>query len=406
MPDRDYYTKTDADSKALRAKYEAHVAKMLELLGDAPAKAKAEAKTILALEARLANGSLTRVERRDYEKTYHKMSGAELAKLTPAFSWSRYLRAQGLPADTAVNVAHEKYFGTINKELVGTPLAGWKTYLRWQLLTSAAPTLSSKFVDEDFDFNQKTLQGTDQNLARWKRCVAATDSAIGMALGKLYVKDHLPPESKARMETLVANLVDALRDDLGTLPWMGEATKKAAQEKLAAFRRKIGYPSKWRDYSTLEVGRGSYAANVLAAAMFESERDLAKVGKAVDRRPLRRAAVRRVRVRAREAPDGKARARRVHRGPRRPHDRVSRVPEVARREARAGSDRRLHRGPALLPRVGAQAGRSDGEEGSLPDLVGARGPTSSRRSPRGARRPRGGTRAPRPRTPRRSSASP
>jgi predicted metalloendopeptidase len=256
---------------------------MLELLGDAKPKARAEAATILALETRLANGSLTRVERRDYEKTYHKMSGAELAKLTPGFSWSRYMKAQGLPADTAVNVAHEKYFRALDKELASTPLPAWKTYLRWQLLSSAAPTLSSKFVDEDFAFNQKTLQGTDQNLARWKRCVAATDSAIGMALGKLYVKDHFPPESKARMETLVGNLVAALGDDLETLPWMSASTKKAAKQKLAAFRRKIGYPTKWRDYSGLEVRRESYAANVLAASLFEAKRDLAKVGRPVDR---------------------------------------------------------------------------------------------------------------------------
>jgi predicted metalloendopeptidase len=283
MPDRDYYTKTDAESKALVGKYEAHVAKMLGMLGETAERAKTDAKTIVALETRLAQGSLTRVERRDYEKTYNRMSGPALAKLTPAFSWTAYFRAIGVAPDTAVNVAHPKYFATLTKELETTPLAAWKTYLRWHLLHSAAPTLSSKFVDEDFDFYQRTLQGTKENLPRWKRCVSATDNALGMALGKIYVKEHFPPESKARMDTLVANLVAALKDDLATLPWMGEATRKAALEKLAAFRPKIGYPTKWRDYGALEVKPKAYAANVLAGSVFEFRRDLAKVGKPIDR---------------------------------------------------------------------------------------------------------------------------
>jgi putative endopeptidase len=159
----------------------------------------------------------------------------------------------------------------------------WKTYLRCQLINAAAPTLSNKFVDEDFDFRERTLQGTEQNLPRWKRCVAATDQALGMALGKIWVREHFPPQARERADRMVKNLVAALREDLQQLPWMGAETRKAALAKLDAFAQKIGYPDRWRDYSALAVSRGPYAGNALAAAAFDFRRDLAKVGKAVDR---------------------------------------------------------------------------------------------------------------------------
>ena len=283
LPDRDYYTKTDDESKTLRDKYLSHVAKMLELAGDAPAAAKQSAAAILAFETRLAEPQMTRVERRNPDNTYHPYRADDLAKLTPNFSWPDYLRASGVPAAITVNVWQPKFFEAANRLLESEPLPMWKTYLRWHLVNTAAPTLSKAFVDEDFDFNQKTLEGTEQNLPRWKRCVAATDQAIGMALGKVYVRDHFPPQARERADRMVKNLVAALRDDLATLQWMGPETRKAALAKLDAFAQKIGYPAAWRDYSTLEISRGPYAANVLAATVFETRRDLAKVGKPVDR---------------------------------------------------------------------------------------------------------------------------
>jgi putative endopeptidase len=283
LPDRDYYTKTDDESKTLRTKYAAHVSKMLELAGDAPATAAEEAKTILDFETKLAEPAMTRVERRNPDNTYHPYRGEELARLTPHFSWAAYLRAEGVPEGITINVWQPKFFEAADRLLESQPLAVWKTYLRWQLVNAAAPSLSKKFVDEDFDFNQKTLQGTEENLPRWKRCVAATDQALGMALGKIYVRDHFPPQAKERADRMVKNLVAALRDDLQSLPWMGAETRKAALAKLDAFAQKIGYPDKWRDYSPLAVSRGPYAANVLAASVFDFHRDLAKAGKPVDR---------------------------------------------------------------------------------------------------------------------------
>jgi len=283
LPDRDYYLKDDEKTKTIRGQYVSHVGKMLELLGDDPAKAAEEAKTVLAIETRLAKASMTRVERRDPDATYHRMSVAELQALTPNFPWNVYLRDVDAPS-SAVNVGQPEFFKAMSRDLDEVALADWKTYLRWHLVAAAAPTLSSKFVQEDFDFNGHVLNGTKEILPRWKRCVAATDGELGFALGKNYVEKTFPPESKARADELVKNLIAALRDDLATLPWMGDATRKAAIEKLAAFTPKIGYPDAWRDYSAYRVGRESYAANVSAGEAFEFHRQLNKIGKPVDRK--------------------------------------------------------------------------------------------------------------------------
>jgi len=283
LPDRDYYTKTDDDSKKLREQYLAHVTKMFALMGDDLATAAKDAKTVMALETRMAEASMTRVERRDTDKTYNRKTLAELSKLTPNFSWTAYLKQIGAPPVAAVNVGQPLYFEAINKELLATPLPQWKTYLRWHLIHAAAASLSKKFVEEDFDFYGKTLQGTPENEARWKRCVSSTDGAIGFALGKAYVRDYFPPEAKARADAMVRNLIAALREDLATLPWMGEATRKAALAKLETFDPKIGYPSKDRDYSALKIDRGPYVLNLQRANEFEFKRDIAKVGKPVDK---------------------------------------------------------------------------------------------------------------------------
>jgi putative endopeptidase len=283
LPDRDYYTKTDDESKKLRDQYLAHVTKMLTLLGGDPARAAEDAKAIMALETKLAEASMTRVERRNPDNTYHRKTLDEVAKLTPNFSWSGFLKDLNAPTVVAVNVAQPGYFEAVNRELAGTPLPAWKAYLRWHLVHSAAPSLSKAFVEESFNFYGKTLQGTPENEVRWKRCVSATDDAIGFALGKAWVRDYFPPEAKARADAMVKNLVAALRADLTTLSWMGDATRKEALAKLDAFDQKIGYPDQWRDYSKLTIDRGAYVLNVQRANDFEYRRDLAKIGKPVDR---------------------------------------------------------------------------------------------------------------------------
>ncbi len=284
LPDRDYYVKSDDESKQIRSKYLAHVTKIFELAGESKPKAAARAKRVIDLETKLAQASMDRVERRDSDKTYNKMDAARLAELTPNFSWTAYFRDLGAPTvPAAVNIGQPKYFEAVSRLLTEVPLDDWKTYLRWKLLGSAAPSLSSKFVDEDFDFYGRTLQGTPQNLPRWKRCVASTDNALGMALGKIWLKEHFPPESKQRADEMIHNMIAALGDDLKTLPWMGEATRKAALEKLSTFDPKIGYPSKWRDYSALKIDRSAHVVNVMNATDFEWHRDLVKIGKPVDR---------------------------------------------------------------------------------------------------------------------------
>jgi predicted metalloendopeptidase len=282
MPDRDYYTKTDDESKSLREKYLAHVTRMFELLGESPDAAAADAKTVMALETRLAEASMTRVDARDTDKTSNRHDLAALAKLTPTFSWPDYFRRVGA-SPAAVNVAQPAFFQALDRELRETPLPQWKTYLRWHLVNAAAPELSKAFVDANFDFYGKTLLGTPENQPRWKRCVNAANNALGMAVGRVYVREYFPPEAKARADEMVRNLIAALRDDLKTLPWMGDATRKAALDKLNAFYPKIGYPKQWRDYSPLTVDRGPYVLNAQRADEFEFRRLLSKVGRPVDR---------------------------------------------------------------------------------------------------------------------------
>ncbi len=283
LPDRDYYTKTDDKSKQIRDQYVAHISKMFQLAGEDSAKAATEAQTILQMETKLAEASMTRVERRDPDKTYHKMSRAELQSLTKNWAWDNYFREIGHENISAVDVSAPKFFEVVSAQLAETPLADWKTYLRWHVLHSSAPELSDPFVNENFDFNGRILQGTKELLPRWKRCVRSTDEQLGEALGEIYARKYFPPEAKARALEMVNRLTEALRDDLKSLPWMGPATRKQALDKLSTFARKIGYPDKWRDYSAYQVDRESYARNVMRGAQFEFKRDLDKIGKPVDR---------------------------------------------------------------------------------------------------------------------------
>jgi putative endopeptidase len=283
LPDRDYYLKDDEKSKTLRDQYVKHVAKMFELMGDDQQKAQSEAQTVLTIETALAKASMTRVERRKPENVYHKMTLAQLKELTPNFSWEDYFKNRGLAQTGDINIGQPDFFKEVDRQLTATPLADLKTYLRWHLINSAASALSAKFVDEDFNFKGRTLTGTQENLPRWKRCVSSTDRALGEALGQEYVKVAFTPQSKARMAELVSNLIAALREDIGTLSWMSDATRKQAIQKLSAFARKIGYPDKWRDYSALNVDRSSFLTNRFRAINFETRRDLSKIGRPIDR---------------------------------------------------------------------------------------------------------------------------
>src|ERR1700736_3095960 len=283
LPDRDYYTKDDDASKKLRDAYVAHVTKMLTLLGESAEKADADAKKIMALETSLAQASRTRVELRDPQKNYNKMTPDQLQQLTPDWKWSDYFSGIGLTNPGDIDVHQPDFFKAINTAFTSTSLDDWKSYLRWHLINATASALSADFVNEDFDFKEKTLRGTQQIKPRWKRVITSEDGEIGEALGKLYVKEYFPPAAKARALELINNLKEALADRIKSLEWMDVATKQKALDKLAAFQVKIGYPEKWRDYSTLMIDRGPFVLNELRAANFESKRQLNKIGKPVDR---------------------------------------------------------------------------------------------------------------------------
>ncbi len=283
LPDRDYYTRTDDASKKLRDQYAAHVTRMLVLLGDDAPTAANEATTVLAIETRLAEASLTRVQRRDREANYHKLTLDSLARLTPSFDWMRFYDGLGIADRRPVVVGQPAFLTAFDGMLSSVPLADWRTYLRWHLAHANAEFLSAPFVDEDFGFFGRTLTGATELRPRWKRALAWTDGMIGEQLGQLYVARAFSPAARTRAQALVAELRGELRARIQTLPWMGEATRANALKKLDAFGVKIGYPDKWRDYTGLTIDRGSLLANVWRARAFESRRNLAKLGKPVDR---------------------------------------------------------------------------------------------------------------------------
>ncbi len=283
LPDRDFYLKDDAKSKSTREAYVKHVTNMFKLLGDSADTAAAEAATVMSIETKLAEVSLDRVSRRDASKQYHKMPAADLKTVMPNFDWVTYTTKLGAPKFAEINVAHPDFFKGVDPLLTSVSIDDWKTYLRWHLIHDAADALSSAFVNENFDFYARTLNGTKEIQPRWRRCVVATDGVLGEALGEVYVKKAFPPEAKARMKELVNNLIVALREDIPTLDWMSDPTRKAAIAKLNAFAVKIGYPDKWRDYSTLKIERASFIDNLGRASEFERARNLAKMGRPVDR---------------------------------------------------------------------------------------------------------------------------
>jgi endothelin-converting enzyme/putative endopeptidase len=283
LPDRDYYLKDDPKSVKLREQYVAHVQKMLALLGESPAQAATDAQVVMRIETDLAKGSLDLVSRRDPNQVYHKMSVKDLTALSPGIDWPKYFAGMGTPSFTDLDVSVPAFFKTLAAVLKNSSVADLKTYLRWHLLHSEAPLLSKAFVDENFHFYGQTLTGAQELEPRWKRCVEATDGDLGFALGQKYVDQAFPPDAKARVLAMVKEIETMLGEDMQSLSWMTPATKQQALVKLRAVANKIGYPDKWRDYSSVQIVRGQAVGNDERATEFEVHRKLHQIGQPVDR---------------------------------------------------------------------------------------------------------------------------
>ena len=284
LPERDYYLKDDQKSVETRQKYVEHIRKMFQLLGDSPERAGARAQTVMSMETALATGSLDVVSRRDPAKLYHKIRREELAlSLDPSFAWPKYLASVNAPALESLNVAVPEFFKALDSLINTASLDDWKTYLTWQLVHARAPLLSRAFVNENFDFYGKFLTGAEELRPRWKRCVQFVDGDLGEALGQKYVERTFGVEGKERTLQMVHTIEKEMGKDLMALDWMSPATKQKAVEKLHAITNKIGYPDKWRDYSSVKIVRGDAMGNDERATEFEFHRQLDKIGRPVDR---------------------------------------------------------------------------------------------------------------------------
>ena len=282
LPDRDYYFRPDKQTKKIRDTYVQYVSSMLGLAGEPHSQSAKDAETILNFETILARASMTRIERRNPDSTYHDLDIASLDRLTPHFEWKGYLTELGAGAAGDVNVGQPKFFIVFDSLLVNTPLDTWKAYLRWHLINGTTGLLPHSFVDTAFQFS-KLLRGANELSARWKRAVSSTDRNLGEALGQEYVKVAFPPEAKRQMQDMISNLKLALKNDLSHVTWIGDTTRQRAIAKMDAFAQKIGYPDKWEDYSAVTIEPGKYFENVMAVRSFEFQRDLNKFGKPVDR---------------------------------------------------------------------------------------------------------------------------
>jgi len=281
MPDRDYYIDADSKFAALRQKYLQHLNRMLTLAGiDSTGSG---AQRIMALETRLAQAQWDKVDIRDAVKTYNPYTVPQLSTLAPQIDWPAYLEAVGYGGLDQILISQPSYVTALGKAFAEVPLDDWKLYFQWQTVNAYAPRLSSAFVDENFGFFQKTLNGIPENQPRWKRGVNMLETSMGEAIGQIYVQRYFPPENKARMEAMVKNLVVAYGQAIDTLDWMSEPTRKAAKLKLSKFQYKIGYPDQWRDYSKLEIVAGDLVGNAMRANIFEYDRNISKLGKPVDR---------------------------------------------------------------------------------------------------------------------------
>jgi putative endopeptidase len=284
LPERDYYFREGKDSEEIRAAYVSHIARMLQLAGDTPAKAKAAADSIMAFETKLAKASRTLVDLRDPEKNYNKFKRSALLKLAPGVDWAGYFNAIAFPRnESELLVRQPEFLAAVSGLLKSEPITVWRDYLRWHLLSETADYLSKPFVDEHFAFYGKRLSGTTEVRPRWKRVLAAEDAAIGQDLGQLFVKKAFSAAAKARALTMVDFVKEAMRQRIRAATWMSETTKAEAYRKLDTLRAKIGYPDKWRDYRKLDIARRPYVLNALAADIFEFKRQMAKLGKPVDR---------------------------------------------------------------------------------------------------------------------------
>lgn len=283
LPDRDYYVKDDARSKEIREEYIKHLQKMFSFLGDDGETAVKSAQKVMNIETSFAKESMTRLERRDPQKTYNKMSLNDLNKLGKGFDWVGWFAAMDMKDPGDINVHQTEYVKAMGKIVHSFSINDWKTYLNWKLINFAAPYLSKDIVEQDFAFFGKVLSGQKINRPRWKRVQGSTNSALGEAVGELYVNQFFPPEAKVRMQKLVENLRKSLHNRIENVSWMSDVTKKKAIEKLQRITVKVGYPDKWIDYSSLDVDRDSYYANVVRARAFDIERYIEKVNKPVDR---------------------------------------------------------------------------------------------------------------------------
>jgi len=282
LPDRDYYLNPEKRYSDIRANYTDHVVRMFQLIGESASDAGTDAQRVLAIETALARPAKTRVEMRDPNANYHKMTTAELAQLAPGFNWPTYFAGVGRADITTINVQNPAFLKAVDSLMTSVPLNDWKAYLRWKIVDAAAPSLSSAFVNEDFRFGS-TLSGTKEQLPRDKRCGRATDAGLRDALGQAYVAQYFTPTAKQRALEMVRNLESVFHDRLQTLGWMSDTTKAQAETKLAAFTNKIGYPDKWRDYSSLTIKPGQFLDNQLAVREYERRRELARIGQPVDR---------------------------------------------------------------------------------------------------------------------------
>ncbi len=282
LPDRDYYLRDDGSFQGTRKHYVQHVATMFSLAGSDPLKAQTDAERVIALETELARASMPRTEQRIPEKVYNIRKVAALDASQPLFQWRAFLAGIGLSELETINVAQPDFLDQAHRILDEWPLESWKAYLRWNVIDAAAPALPARFVAQDFAFRGRVLSGQQEMTPRWKQCVMLADASLGHLAGQEYVRRNFTPESKRRMNELIDNLVAALRDDIPALKWMGTDTKREAEAKLNAFKRRIGYPDAWRDYSSLEITSDSFARNLDAARRYEFRRSVARVGKPDD----------------------------------------------------------------------------------------------------------------------------
>jgi len=282
LPDRDYYLKPEQRFKDAREKYVVHVANIFKLAGYSQGDATKAADTVMKLETSLAKASLDNVAKRDPQQLDHEMSFDAMTKLAPHFDWTAYFDSAKIPRDQ-LNVEEPKFLEEFDKQLTGTSIADWKTYLTWQLLHGAAPFLSQPFVDENFAFYQKELEGRAELKPRWKQCSEAADNLLTDPVGKEYVARYFPPEAKARAKEMVHNILLAMTDTVQNLDWMTAPTKKRALEKLSTFDVRVGYPDKWRDYSKVDITRDSFFTDVMNAAKFQVADDITLIGKPTDR---------------------------------------------------------------------------------------------------------------------------